>query len=109
MGRKRRSFLAPKRNRFRRLNASITHKEELKSRGNLRCEVCGWSDPNFEPYYMIEIHHIRPRSCNGEDRGHNFIALCPVHHRIADRISRSRPSITRDDLIADIGAHGGQR
>ena len=42
------------------------------------CEVCGWK-------YGVDIHHILPIRNGGTNTSDNIIALCPNHHRLADK------------------------
>lgn len=92
---------------FSRLRGNSDYKTYLKSKGLLKCQVCGFFDPLTEPFYLIEIHHIRQVTDGGSSTHDNLIALCPTHHNLADRISRSNRdiSISKDAMVSLIRDH----
>ena len=69
--------------------------KKLRDANEHKCAVCGWTPPHalnlFHAYgrnpSIIEIHHILPVSAGGQNTEENIIALCPNHHRIADRLA----------------------
>lgn len=103
-----RFYLARRRSKaskLARLKSTSEYKAWLKDNGWLRCEVCGWSDPLLPPYFGIEIHHIRRHADGGHNHGINYLACCPNHHAIADRLSTRDRNMTKDVIIALILEH----
>jgi hypothetical protein len=80
------------------------YKMNLREIGvEIRCEACGWKPPR-QLWKLVEVHHIVPISCGGEDCIDQVILLCPNHHALADALFK--PGLddppNRDQLIAAI-------
>jgi len=108
---KRRHFPSYKRSSLSRLRYNADYKSTLKQKGLLKCWVCGWHDKSIEPYYLIELHHIRRVADGGQNTGDNVVALCPSHHSIADHLSKNNKdvTITVDMMISLIREHDFNR
>jgi predicted restriction endonuclease len=109
MRRRKRSFPAYKRRKSSlvRMRSSSEYKQFLKSKGLLRCFVCGWSDPTIPPYFLLEVHHITRVEHGGTNTPDNYILLCPIHHRIADYLSKKNKELckTKQVMISLIKEH----
>lgn len=44
---------------------------------------CGYPDALSDAGWMVEQHHIKPRSIGGSDDYDNTLLLCPNHHGMA--------------------------
>lgn len=107
-GRKGKRFTAGRRlkaAKAARLRSTSEYKAWLKVNGFLRCEVCGWYDPQLPPYYGIEIHHIRRHADGGPNSHLNYLACCPTHHAIADRLSSRDVNLTKEAIVSMVLEH----
>lgn len=70
-------------NRFKKGHKQrVTHGVYLKIKQyrslHPNCEICDWK-------YGVDIHHITPVRHGGTNGFNNLVALCPNHHRLADK------------------------
>lgn len=74
------------------------HKRKLYKEGSHACEACSWTPaPQFLELFpckikrhtmpCLEIHHVIPVSCGGDDTPANLVQLCPNCHAYADIMS----------------------
>ena len=100
-----------RRNTNIRIQAGATYKQLLKDQNLLKCELCGFFDPLILPFFLIEAHHIKQVQHGGSHGLHNFVALCPNHHALADIISQRNPdlSMTKQAFLALMSEHEYKR
>lgn len=81
-----------------RLRDTNAHKRSLHADGNHHCEACGWTPaPEFLELFRnrncqkivpcLELHHVVPAACGGDNSPDNLLQLCPNCHSYADIIS----------------------
>lgn len=69
------------------------HKKDLRQQGQTKCEICGWSAPDYlqnmsgRSNFTVNLHHVLPTASGGAEEPENLILLCPNHHAIADLLS----------------------
>lgn len=62
--------------------------EELQEYRDLRRQVLqrdGWRCQKCGSFNNLQVHHMRPRSCSGDDTEANLITLCANCHRNCHR------------------------
>jgi len=63
-------------------------REELQEYRDLRTQVLqrdSWRCQNCGSFNNLQVHHISPRSCLGDDTETNLITLCAKCHRSCHR------------------------
>ena len=74
--------------------------------GTAKCAVCDWTGPLSlqGKYGLVQSHHVR--GVGSTELIHDIehqIQLCPNHHVVAHRISRSvDSSLTKDELVSKL-------
>lgn len=95
--------LLPRR-RKRSTSANAKYKRQLMASppsGGLRCQACSYYNHDH-PFGDLDVHHLKRRADGGKDDESNYVILCPRCHRIADRLSKADPRISRSRLISSI-------
>ncbi len=66
------------------MSMRIRDRYTLANRHEGRCELC-----DDDAKFILEHHHIVPRSKNGSDSTDNLIALCPSCHAVVEKFRSS--------------------